>query len=153
MKSQLRTSLLAPCLLALVAGCEPAGPTDVNLSAPPNAVAPKTSMVDKVNRITYSAPESSAALKFATDDLIEQGFDRCAKAASIGWRPYSFQRDGQSVSTMRYEELLFRNVPPRLATVEMLRQADGVQVTVGIAPLLNGEVVEARRNQYCGTSK
>ena len=153
MKSHVHAAILLPLLLGSLAGCEPAGPSEVSLSAPPNAVSPKTSMVDKVNRITYSAPDSAAALKFAADDLIQQGFDRCANSASLGWRPYSIERDGKRVGTMRYEEQLFRTVPPRLATIEMLRQADGVQVTVGVAPLLNGEVVVAHRNQYCGTSK
>jgi predicted small lipoprotein YifL len=153
MNSKHLHALLVSCLLGLLAGslagCEPKGPTDVALSAPPNAVSPKASYEDKVNRLAYAAPDANAALKHATEELVGQGFDRCPNAASSNWLPYTFERDGKRVNTMRYKEFLFRELPPRLASVEMLRQAEGVQVTVEVVQVLTGDVVKGQRGRHC----
>jgi len=141
--------VLVSCLLGVLAGCEPKGPTDVALSAPPNAVSPQASNEDKLNRLTYAAPDADEALKYATQELIRQGFDRCPNGASMSWFPYTFERDGKRATTMRYTEFLFRELPPRMATVDMLRQAKGVQVTVEVAQLLTGDVVKSQRARRC----
>jgi hypothetical protein len=63
--------------------------------------------------------------------------------------PVHVERDGKTATTMRYTEFLFRELPPRMATVDMLRQAKGVQVTVEVAQLLTGDVVKSQRARRC----
>jgi hypothetical protein len=143
-------AILVSCLLGLLAACEPGGPVDVKLTAPPNAVAPAASSGDKVNRLRYTAPESAAALAHARAELEAQGLVGCGNRGSTGWQRHTFEREGKRVATLRYAEYLFRKVPPRMATIEMLRVPQGVQVTVEVQQLLNAEVVVASQRSYCG---
>jgi hypothetical protein len=142
--------LVVSCLVALLAACEPGGPEDVKLTAPPNAVAPAASSEAKVRRLRYTVPDSAGALRYARAELEAQGLVGCGKPASTNWQRYTFERDGQRVNTLRYAEYLFRKVPPRLATIEMLRTPEGVQVTVEVQQLLNGEVVVGHQRRLCG---
>ena len=141
--------VLVPCLLGLLVGCGPAAFSDVTLSAPPDAVKPEASAEENVKRLSYDAPNAAKALAYAADELTRQGFERCPNTNTISWRPYAFERDGQRVSSIRYEELLFHQSPPRQATLAMVKQPQGVHFTVEITPLVNTELVVRHRDRFC----
>lgn len=143
-------AVVVSCLAGLLAACEPRGPEDIKVTAPPGAIAPATSSDDKLHRLSYTAPDSGAALQHARSELEAQGLEGCGNPASINWQRSTIQSGGRSVTSLRYRESLFRKSPPRMATIEMLRQAKGVQVTVEVQQLLNAEVVVAYRRKLCG---
>jgi hypothetical protein len=140
-------------LLGLAAGCEPAGPEDIKLTAPPDAIAPKVSEAGKVRRLTYTVAQSEAALAHVVAELGAQGFTRCQNPESISWRPYVLQRNGQRANTMRLQELMFLRAPPRIASVELVRVPEGTLVTVTVEQRLTGEVVENQRVRFCPAGK
>jgi hypothetical protein len=141
--------LLVSGLLGLVVGCEPAGPQDVTLTAPPGAVSPQSSDAAKVRRLTYSIAQSDAALAHFVTELGAQGFTRCENAKALPWAPYVLERNGKRTNTLRLQELMFRPAPPRVASIELVRQPDDTLVTVEVEQELTGEVVENKRYRFC----
>jgi hypothetical protein len=141
--------LLVLGLLGLVAGCEPAGPKDVKLTAPPGAVSPRLSDAKKVHRLTYTIASSEPARAHAVEELGAQGFVRCENGQFTAWGPYTAERDGKRVSTMRQQELMFRREPPRIASIELVRQEKDIAVTVAVEQLLTGEVIDTQRARFC----
>ena len=142
-------AVLVSCLAGLLAACEPTGPADVKLTAPPNAVDPVVSSDDKVYRLRYTATDNAAALQYARAELEAQGLAGCGNPAAISWRPHTIERDGKRVTTSRYLEYLFRRSPARIATIEMLSNPAGTQVTVEVRQELNGEVVATHQRTRC----
>ena len=142
--------LLVSGLLGLVVGCEPAGPKDVSLTAPPSAVSPQISTDSKVHRLTYTIASSEPARAHAVEELGAQGFIRCENGRFTNWGPYTAERDGKRVNTMRQQELMFKHEPPRIASIELVRQEKDIAVTVAVEQILTGEVVDSRRARFCG---
>lgn len=141
--------LLAP--LGLLAGCEPPGPEDVKLTAPPGAVSPKVSEAKKSHGLTYTIAESDTARTHAVQELVAQGFTRCEHPDLIPWIPLVVVRDGRSVKTMHMQEQLFRRLPPRIAYIDLTHQPEGIAVRVKVEQILTGEVVDSRRVRFCPT--
>jgi hypothetical protein len=142
--------VLVSGLLGLVAGCEPAAPVDVKLTAPPEGVSPQISDDSKTHRLTYTIASSEPARAHAVQELGAQGFTRCENGQFTPWGPYTTERDGKSVNTMRQQELMFLRAPPRIASIELVRQEKDIAVTVAVENILTGEVVDSQRARFCG---
>ena len=149
MNSKPVLAVLVSGLLGLVVGCEPAGPKDITLTAPPAAVSPVVSKGDKVHGLSYTISESSLARAHAVQELTAQGLVRCANASAIAWTPYVYEKDGKRIRTVRQQEFLFLAKPPRVAMIELVRLPEGTAVKVEVEQLLTGEIVETRRARHC----
>ena len=150
MNSKPVLTVVASGLLGLVlAGCEPTGPQDLKLTAPPGAVSPQVSDTAKTRRLTYTIAQSQVARAHAVEELLAQGFIRCPNAESITWSQLVVARDGKRVNTVRLQEMLFLHKPPRLASLDMVRVPEGVAVTVELEQTLTGEIVDTKRARFC----
>jgi hypothetical protein len=141
--------VLVSGLLGLLVACEPAGPSDIKLTAPPGAESPKSSKTHKSRRLTYTVAQSEIARDHAVRELAAQGFVRCENGRFTPWGAYVAERDGKRINTRRQVELMFLRQPPRVATIELVRLPDGVGATVEVEQILTGEVVESERARFC----
>lgn len=150
MNSKPVLAVLVSSLLGLVVvGCEPAGPQDITLTAPPGAISPQVSDADRSRRLTYTIAQSEVARAHAVEEFGAQGFIRCENAGSIAWSPHVLVRDGKRVNALRLQEMMFLHKPPRVASVEMVRLPEGVAVTVDVEQRLTGEIVDTKRAKFC----